>query len=1270
MIDRIASNLADIEAHYTAVVVGSGYGAGVAASRLARAGQRVAVLERGREIRPGEYPDDLGSAGAELQANGERGRLGAADGLFELHLNRDMLAVVGCGLGGTSLINANVALEMDPRLFAAEPWPAVYRDQPALLQPHAERARRMLGVSTYPETWRTPDKMVSLQDSARAMGAPFRRTPIAVNFQDQLNPFGVPQPQCNNCGDCTSGCNVGAKNTTLMNYLPDAKRHGAAIFTGARVTHVERDGGRWRVHFEPVALRDRPPTAAAEPATPPRSVTADLVVLGAGALGSTEILLRSRERGLPLSDRLGQRFSGNGDVLAWSYDNAGPDPKPGQDWPAVHGIGAGSNVLTPQQMPGPCITGVIDLRGAADPRRGLVIEEGVIPGALASMMAPALFFADALGGGELRYGADQAEQRLTDAQLLGNTLMNDPGSLTALAYRGPVARTQTYLVMSVDEAAGTLHLVDDRLRIDWPGAGDSRAIANDNRRLGEAADAVEGVFVPNPISTDAMGRKLVTVHPLGGCGMGDDATQGVVDADGRVFAGPLGTTVHDGLFVCDGAMLPGPAGVNPLLTIAALAERQVERLCAARGWTADLTLAPAGPLPAAATGDPASARGLAEHLLHDAKAVLKQAVEHLESGAIDLARQAITKLIAHRPEVLSPSLQFTEQMHGWVSLDAIDESASDESRMASVYERACAWGRAAGQHMDFELTIRTEDLWQMLSDPAHPARITGQVNCPALHPQPMAVLDGRFQLLPVASDRVETWTMNYRMTLQRGDAQLAFEGHKIVHQREGSSPWTDTTTLFVTVRDGAADGPLVARGQLTLDLEDLLRQATTIRLAPPPNLAGDIERHVKMAENAISRAYLAKFAGFFGGVLFRAYGGLLADLANFPGQDLVADQRRRQPDPQQPRQPRRPLRVPAVVPVAHAVDVGGGFAIRLTRYPGGARGPVLLAPGFGVAAASFATDTVDCNLVEALCEAGYDTWLFDYRASPESGSPADAAHPYSIDDIARVDWPAAVAFVRRQTGADSVQAIAHCVGSMSLLMALTDGLAGVRSVVSSQLTLHPVTNWLNQAKADLGLVKLLEARAELNGRFDCVPASSRQTLGPQPDAQAQAAARADAKIDVLAWGVPAPDGEACKNPVCRRVFALFGPSYRHAELNDATHCALAEWFGAVALSPFEQLSLIMQRGRAVDRDGRDIYTRREAAQRLQLPIAFMAGARNQIFYPETSLRTHTWLSRVNGPARYVRRVFDDYAHMDLFIGRDAARDVFPWVIEQLQRMDG
>ena len=175
------------------------------------------------------------------------------------------------------------------------------------------------------------------------------------------------------------------------------------------------------------------------------------------------------------------------------------------------------------------------MRQTADVGDGLVIEEGVIPGALAPMLTPALFFADAMLGGEFAYGATQAKSRLLDAQALGEAVQSDPGSLTGLAYSGAVARTQTYLVMSVDEAAGRLQLEDDRLRIDWPKAGASPTIAKDEAWLKAANDAVQGQFVPNPLSGESLGRKLITVHPLGGCGMGDSASDGVVNHQGQVF---------------------------------------------------------------------------------------------------------------------------------------------------------------------------------------------------------------------------------------------------------------------------------------------------------------------------------------------------------------------------------------------------------------------------------------------------------------------------------------------------------------------------------------------------------------------------------------------------------------------------------------------------------------------------------------------------------------------------------------------------------------
>ncbi|MEI9900350.1 MAG: GMC family oxidoreductase N-terminal domain-containing protein [Hyphomicrobium sp.] len=117
-----------------------------------------------------------------------------------------------------------------------------------------------------------------------------------------MNYAGVEQPACTLCGDCCSGCNVGAKNTVQVTYLADAFHHGAEIFTEMKVTHVRQERGRWRVFFEPLG-HEREKFAAAD-----QSITADVVVLAGGTLGSTEILLRSRAEGLALSDQLGERF--------------------------------------------------------------------------------------------------------------------------------------------------------------------------------------------------------------------------------------------------------------------------------------------------------------------------------------------------------------------------------------------------------------------------------------------------------------------------------------------------------------------------------------------------------------------------------------------------------------------------------------------------------------------------------------------------------------------------------------------------------------------------------------------------------------------------------------------------------------------------------------------------------------------------------------------------------------------------------------------------
>jgi len=208
---------------------------------------------------------------------------------------------------------------------------------------------------------------------------------------------------------------------------------------------------------------------------------------------------------------------------------------------------------------------------------GIVVEEGSIPGALANVL-PAAFAASA---------------KMSDApadSLAANLerKAREVDSCIRGAYHGAVRRTQTYLVMTHDDGAGRMVLKDDRLRIDWPGVGSQPLFEKINQRLLDATRPLGGTYVPNPGWSKLTNQNLTSVHPLGGCVMGSDRSSGVVNHKGQVFDGGPGAaaaSVHDGLYVSDGAVLPRSLGVHPLLTITALAERAMLHLARDRGWT-------------------------------------------------------------------------------------------------------------------------------------------------------------------------------------------------------------------------------------------------------------------------------------------------------------------------------------------------------------------------------------------------------------------------------------------------------------------------------------------------------------------------------------------------------------------------------------------------------------------------------------------------------------------------------------------------------------
>jgi cholesterol oxidase len=558
-LDRLARPLAEIDEHYEVVVVGSGYGGAIAACRLSRAGRRVALLERGREILPGEYPTTAIEALSQVQTTGPglgpRQQIGDPRSLYWFHTDGPMNVFSGCGLGGTSLVNANVSLQPDQSVLADARWPAPLRGDPGgSLEAGYEEARSMLTPSTYPMSFPRLPKMDALRTAAG--GHPVELTPINVTFRSGINGAGVYQEACVGCGDCVTGCNFGAKNTVLMNYLPDAAAHGAHIFTEIDVRTVEpaNGGDRWIVHAEPLGLgRDGGLRG------PPLAIAADVVVLSAGTLGSTEILLRSRNDGLSVSDQLGHRFTGNGDVLGFAER---PDV-------SVRGIGLGHHPVDPEAPVGPCITGLIDHPSDSD-RDRMIVEDAVIPGLLAEVVTAEL----ATQFGAVGQSAKQGwKERLAAI-----------GELLRGGRSGSTDHLQTFLLIGQDDDHGTLVFDDDHVRIDWPGAPGSEFYRRADQVLEEAAEQSGGTYLRDPLSTRLFHDSLITVHPLGGCVMADRAEDGVVDHRGRVFRTKGGNSVYENLVVADGSVVPLPLGVNPLLTISALTERSMALLCTERGW--------------------------------------------------------------------------------------------------------------------------------------------------------------------------------------------------------------------------------------------------------------------------------------------------------------------------------------------------------------------------------------------------------------------------------------------------------------------------------------------------------------------------------------------------------------------------------------------------------------------------------------------------------------------------------------------------------------
>ncbi len=555
-----------------------------------------------------------------------------------------------------------------------------------------------------------------------------------------------------------------------------------------------------------------------------------------------------------------------------------------------------------------------------------------------------------------------------------------------------------------------------------------------------------------------------------------------------------------------------------------------------------------------------------------------------------------------------PGLQFTERMSGFFSVGITDD-----------YERGFDQGRDDGSLIEFVVTIDVPDLDALVSHPERPVRLTGTVLAPALSPHRFTIVDGRFTLFAPDADRVETLDMKYSMRLVAADGSVYhLEGFKPLSYGSALRAWSATTTLYTRIMHGDRT---IGVGILHLGVEDLLRQLQTLRVT-------------RARSRREASRKLRSFVALFSGTLVRAYSGVFGVGHAFDETQPAAQRRLRLPRPE-------------VIWCGHDNQWrhhrDDGSWLRLTHYPGGPKGPVMLAPGFGMTTSAYIATTIDTNLAEYLHRNQYDVWLFDYRASPDLPS---ALRDFTLDDIADKDWPAGVREVRLRTGRD-VQVFAHCAGSMTFLMAVLHGMTGVCSAVCSQVTTHPVMTWFSRFKAEIRLGRLLQGFG-----LRTISPILQKTFG-------------DEVLDVVLRLAPVPRGERCGNAVCHWVFAMYGPTHRHAQLNEATHRALAEMFGVGDLHALDHIALIARKRHAVDHRGRDVYL--PHVRRLAFPIMFLAGQHNRIFLPKTSKRTYDWLQANNAPSLYTREVLDEYAHLDGIVGKHAVRDVYPKIRAHLDR---
>lgn len=1263
------------------LIVGSGYGAAMAALALLEPDQdgeqcaeKVWVFERGKEYVPGDFPGNL----SELPAEVGSGQLNSK-GLWDVRLGDNVVTISGRGLGGTSLVNANVAAR--PAADVLDKWPGAYTLSSGRW--HTElmgvipRIEKLLGVSRHPMA-SSKLSYQSLDRSASAMGGKAEPAPLAVNFHGPTSHSARHGP-CNDCGNCVTGCHSGAKGSLNMNAWPLARQLGAELFTGAVVSHLSRhENGRWRVHCQVAGQPDQS-----------FQVNCKTVILGAGTLGSTEILMRSRDRsGLSLSSSLGKRFSTNGDALIFGI---------GQQHPASQQAPFPETDIIASDAVGPTISGMASI--AIDERSpSVTMEDAVIPHALQDVWQEMIVSQALLrhfGDGQLSHW----HQKNPEHDLLARS---DELAL----------HSQTLLVMGQDEGEGCLLWEDGELRPSWPARenkSDYYARLDQALQRHESVAFDAGLYSPNILSqplppafqnvvegADALAGLTLSVHPLGGCSMGESADSGVVNSNGAVFTADKSShAVWEGLYVVDGAILPGPVGTNPFLTIASLS------LCLGRKLREKLSgktvrfdshfpvldeafreIPPGEPRQLqSAKNKKVEARfneRLVMHLDDSKRSFLPWSRRGRNPSLARLKK--ITKLQEIEADtkalVLDVSFFFSEEnsLDRWLqrpasALKAQATLSSDTTgSILTTQDRhlnplttltgSVQIGAVKPQSRFMETLgiasallryLRYRGLDLLCRIPAMPARLilperTWQVRFGKESAVTQSHNKGMWtevkNFVRIAALQAEPRLLKYQFVTEQG---VEIKGEKTLSYRLGANDLLRALMVLpVTLRHGRHTETAV----LELDGQRISQGPTPLQITSSPDLPTSVMAVAGFGMYALRLIMKTHFWSF-----------------SAPDYDQYAKRRTIESVDKQGRYYEPPEMIfygrygehrslpKEKYEHAELVDGKPVPVARLVRYQPshggtGNRRSILLIHGLAHSSRVFWTDTVTCNFTQYFLGQNYDVWILDHRVSANYVRDIDPEHTW--DQIAHRDVRWAVKTAFNQSNRLSVpgqekgiHVFAHCIGAGAISMSAlngdlnyeyrtTDGRLGQRSMLAS-LVPHAVTPWLtasaeNRVRANIWA--LLKEFDPINV-IEPLPYRDPKPLELIYD---RLAALAVNREESRQWrwlsGFRDWRGPGFARAIYTRYTIFWGRQWWNKNISRKTRQEFAGMIGPVPIGVMQQVYFSMTRGLLSGKDGHNKYVRSENfARNWTFPTLFLHGNRNTVFDMASSRHSADQLTR-------------------------------------------